>query len=56
MILYPTKMENLPNSCLDCHCEWCSLPLQKRRNDVRLKKEYLSKRHKECPLIAIQNK
>ena len=41
------------NLCAECRME-CGLPLAGgRRYEPRLKKQYLSKRHKECPLQKV---
>jgi hypothetical protein len=54
MVSYRTKMEKIPPSCAECECcgqNWCSLPLKRRRCEAVVKKEYETRRHKDCPLM-----
>lgn len=44
-----TKMNELPNSCVDCTFYGCTLPCCARDN-TKIKKTYFNKRHKDCPL------
>jgi hypothetical protein len=53
-VYYETKMNEIPKTCYDCKCEWCGLPLKNNRYEPEIKKQYLSKRHKDCPLKAIE--
>lgn len=55
MLLYRIETLNeKPANCLDCPCHWCRLPLMKNRIEPMVKKEYRTKRHKNCPLIEQQ--
>lgn len=52
MIAYITKMETIPENCIECTCFWCRLPLKSTRwgtTDI-IKMPYREKRHKDCPL------
>lgn len=51
MIVYKTNMDAIPANCKECSCHWCRLPLKKSKYEPELKKEYESKRHKDCPLM-----
>lgn len=57
MLVYKVSNEDsFPSSCLNCPCNWCSLPMCcNSRGGVtdRIKKAYLTKRHKDCPLIKV---
>ena len=50
-----TNMEKIPNSCLKCMV-WqggnCTLP--DKVNGVEMQKRYMSKRHRECPLVEVE--
>lgn len=52
-----TKMhesQEMPVSCADCpfwNDDTCHIPLARRRLDEQLLKPYLTKRHKDCPLV-----
>lgn len=53
MLAYKTEgMKEIPRNCNDCICHWCRLPLKRNKLEPELKKEYYSKRHKQCPLIV----
>lgn len=58
MLVYPVNIEELPESCLNCPCHWCYLPMCRNRQGItnKVKKPYLTDRHKECPLIRIGGK
>lgn len=51
-IYYDTGMKELPKNCLECKMVSCNLPIMKNKPDV-VKKPYLNKRHKECPLVEV---
>lgn len=54
MIVYLTKLETIPVSCQACENYMCTLPCKTNRPD-ELKKQYLTKRHKDCPLYDLGN-
>ena len=56
MIMYElNNMESIPENCNDCKCHWCSLPVKSNRsgNADEIKKVYMNKRHRNCPLREI---
>lgn len=52
MLAYTFSGNELPVNCGICPCHWCSLPLVSRGD--RVKKQYMDKRHKDCPLQVIK--
>lgn len=55
MIVYKLKtLKNIPSNCLECICNWCRLPNNAKTMDG-VKKEYTTKRHKECPLFELES-
>lgn len=52
VIWFKTCLDAIPDSCKDCACHWCYLPLKKRKwgYSDELKKKYLTQRHEDCPL------
>lgn len=52
MLAYTFSGDSLPVNCSICPCHWCSLPLV--LNGDRVKKQYMSKRHRGCPLQVIE--
>lgn len=53
MLVYKLEaMDKMPESCKDCKAYFCSLPL--KRGKPEIKKEYLDKRHKNCPLMEVE--
>lgn len=48
-IVYETGMKKMPDNCLECTMYQCNLATY-RKNTEKVKKPYLTKRHKECPL------
>lgn len=55
-LYYKLNMEKMPENCKECKVQFCSLPLKKNKYEPEIKKEYMTKRHKQCPLIAINEK
>lgn len=56
-IMYKVGMTDIPNSCHDCSCQWCTLPLKANARGGltdQLKKAYLTSRPKECPLREVK--
>lgn len=54
MLVYKLDaMDKMPESCKDCKAYFCSLPL--KRGKPEIKKEYLTKRHKNCPLMEVEH-
>lgn len=55
MLVYKIEtMNKIPDTCKDCKVQFCHLPLKGGKLDAELKKEYLIKRHKKCPLMEIE--
>lgn len=53
MIVYKIEtMDKIPESCQECKASFCSLP--EKKNKPELNKAYLTKRHKNCPLMEIK--
>lgn len=48
-IYYDTGMKEMPKSCEECRVYSCNLPTMKNKPEI-VKKAYMNKRHKECPL------
>lgn len=53
MILYKTKMDKMPQSCLECGIDWCGLPLKANKYEPEMKVKYKKCRHENCPLISM---
>lgn len=51
-IVYVTSMKKMPESCRECKMYGCSLPDNKTKPDM-IKKAYMNKRHKDCPLKEV---
>lgn len=59
VIAYRTGLSEVPRTCSECTCHWCHLPMcRSSRGGItdKMKKEYMGKRHKECPLIRLEEK
>ena len=43
----------IPDNCSECICSEgvCNLPMKKYPRNDEIKKAYISKRHKDCPLV-----
>lgn len=56
MIVYKTSLEEIPQNCNDCKCHWCRLPIKSNNSGYtdEIKKAYLAKRHKDCPLREVE--
>lgn len=54
-LYYIVDMDKMPESCNQCKLHFCSLPLKKSKYEPEIKKEYTTKRHKECPLKEIKD-
>lgn len=57
MLAYTFSGNELPVNCNICMCHWCSLPLKKNSRGGytdSIKKQYTDKRHKDCPLMVIE--
>lgn len=55
-IYYKTNLEKIPNSCKECPCHWCRLPMKTNSHGYykdEIKKAYVEKRHKNCPLKEV---
>lgn len=52
---YETYLKEIPISCLECPILHCPLPTC-QSNQAMIKKAYLNKRHRKCPLKVIQDK
>ena len=52
-LMYKTEMKEMPKNCYDC---WvlCDLPYEDADCEPIFDKEYLDKRHKDCPLVEIK--
>ena len=52
VVWFKTHLDAIPNSCKDCACHWCYLPLKKRKwgYSDELKKKYLlqDQKHVQC--------
>lgn len=46
---YETHLKEIPPSCLECDILFCPLPICRSNNEM-IKKAYLNKRHRQCPL------
>ena len=51
MVVCKTKLKSIPDSCQGCDFPECSLPLKSGKPEIM--KAYMDKRHKDCPLIEI---
>lgn len=49
MIYYKTGLEKIPENCVECRFEMCTLPM--KANGIDIKKSCVNKRHKDCPLV-----
>lgn len=55
MIVYKvSQLEKIPENCKECAFEICTLP--EKMNRPEIKKEYFTKRHKNCPLMELEEK
>lgn len=54
MIYSKTKLDKIPENCLDCPII-CDLPYEEKDCVSHIKNEYCYKRHCECPLIEIKH-
>jgi len=52
MIVYVTSMDAMPANCMDCKMA-CTYPTSARDN-TRVLKPYVTKRHPKCPLREIK--
>lgn len=50
---YVTTMTEIPKNCNECKLEFCTKPCWDY-NISRIKKAYLTKRPKDCPLIEVE--
>jgi hypothetical protein len=48
----------MPDSCHKCEAaeSKCKLPMKAYPRDEEIKREYVNKRHKDCPLIILEGK
>lgn len=51
-IWYPIEVDEVPESCAKCPCQWCSLPWKKSSYEPTIKTRYMTKRHEDCPLMT----
>lgn len=64
VVWFKTCLDAIPDSCKNCACHWCYLPLKKRKwgYSDELKKKYLTQRHNDdchyyfdvCRSVAIR--
>ena len=52
MIYYKTWLEKIPENCVECRFEMCTLPM--KANGIDIKKSCVNKRHKDCPLVEVE--
>lgn len=53
VIIWKTDLKELPTSCLHCNMYHCGLGSSKA--DIsKIKKAYTEKRHKDCPLVEVE--
>ena len=53
-ICYVTKLDKIPNNCVECEMLGCTLPIKLTRGAEVVKKAYINKRHKNCPLKVLE--
>lgn len=51
-IYYDTYMTEMPCNCVECKMVLCTKPTKKNRPE-EVKKEYVTKRPKTCPLVEV---
>ena len=51
-IYYDTDMTEMPSNCVECKMVLCTKPTKKNRPE-EVKKEYVTKRPKSCPLVEV---
>lgn len=51
-VYYDTGMTELPSNCVECKMVLCTIPTKKSRPE-EIKKEYVTKRPKSCPLVEV---
>lgn len=51
-VYYDTGMTELPSNCVECKMVLCTIPTKKNRPE-EIKKEYVTKRPKSCPLVEV---
>lgn len=51
-VYYDTGMTELPSNCVECKMVLCTIPTKKNRPE-EIKKEYVTKRPKTCPLVEV---
>ena len=51
-VYYDTGMTELPSNCVECKMVLCNIPTKKSRPE-EIKKEYVTKRPKSCPLVEV---
>lgn len=54
MIVYKTELDKIPQNCKECKFIGCNLPMKQNTYRDEIKKEYEKKRHKNCPLMEIE--
>lgn len=52
MYVVETRMKEFPKNCAECMMGECTLPCNARDN-TKINKAYLKKRHKQCPLREV---
>lgn len=57
MIVVKTKLDAIPENCLECpvrNYSNCCCDLPYKRGNMELSKLYKNKRHKDCPLMEVE--
>ena len=54
-IYVKTTMKTIPKTCQECTFHACSLPCKEVKGACEIRKAYRTKRHKDCPLVTIEN-
>ena len=54
-IFFKTTMSELPETCMECRCDWCRLPCKGNVYEQMIKSKYQKQRHEKCPLVAKQD-
>ena len=54
MIYFKTGLKEIPANCMDCALQWCPYPV--KADGVHIRKSCVTKRHKDCPLVVVEDK
>ena len=52
-IVYETGMNKMPDNCCECMVYFCTLPMRTDKPDC-VKKPFMKKRHRNCPLVEVE--